>query len=178
MAQNVDMTNLEAQLTSLGAQVEFIAQMLQRGPGESSEESITEERLDELNDFTANIKQATIQLRSYGQRWHNATIVKSEDVRGLERREEEIEHKKEVVRQKQAYMAEQEELQKAKAADISKEGELLKAKAADISKEEELLKAKAAEIAKKEELLEQKTRERDAEMKDKASKLNEREALI
>ena len=73
--------------------MEHIVQLLQRGPAESYKKSFAEGGPDELDDFTASIKQATTQLRSFSQRWHNATIVKSEDVRRLERREEEIEHK-------------------------------------------------------------------------------------
>ena len=98
--------------------MEHIAQLLQRGPAESSKKSITEEGPDELDDFTANIKQATTQLRLFSQRWHNATITKSGDVRRLERRGEEIEREEELLRQKTGHMAEQEELLKHKADDI------------------------------------------------------------
>ena len=55
MAQDVDTANLEARLTTLGSQVEHLAQILPR-PGVSSEESTTEGWLDELNDFTAEMR--------------------------------------------------------------------------------------------------------------------------
>ena len=167
MAQNVDMTKLEAQLSRLEGLSGHITQLLQSGAGEPSAESITDDLLYELNDFSTNIKQATTQLRSYSQRWRDATVVKSEDVKRLERREEKIELEEDLLRQKQADMAEQEEL--------------LKQKTAEMTLREELLKLKASGITMREELLEQKTRamnERDARMAEKSSKLSERETLI
>lgn len=133
MAQIVDMANLEARLTTLGSQVEHLAQIVQKGT-EVSEESITDDWMDELNGFTADIKQTRTQLCSFSQRWHDATIVKSEDVTRLERREEEIKMKEELLEQKTAEMTKREELLEQKAAEMTKKQELWEQKAAEVTK--------------------------------------------
>ena len=56
----------------LGSQVDHLAQILQRGS--AAERSFTEGKLDELNDFAADIKQAKAQLSSFSQRWQAATL--------------------------------------------------------------------------------------------------------
>lgn len=191
MAQKVDMTKLEAQLTRLEGLSGHITQLLQSGAGEPSAES-NADLLWELNDFSTNIKQATTELRSYSQRWRDATIAKSEDVTHLERREAEIREEQELLTHNAAEVMRREQLLKESTAEMAKtemllehrtaqmttKEELLEYRAAGMTKEEELLKHKAAEMSKKEEALEQKTREREAKMKEKSSKLNEREAIM
>ena len=106
MAQDVDMANLEARLTTLGSQVEHLAQILPR-PGVSSEESTTEGWLDELNNFMAEMRQARTQLSSFS------------------RREEEITEREELLEQKEAEIKKREELLKQEVAEIEKIEELL-----------------------------------------------------
>ena len=156
MAQSVDMANWEARLTTLGSQVEYLAQILQIRPGNPSEESITEESLDELNDFTADIKQARTQLNSFSQRWHDATVVKSEDVRRLEKREEEIEMKEGLLDQR---TAEIEELLKQRAADIAEREELLEQKTRAINEREEIVRSREETLVHDHESLERRQQE-------------------
>ena len=150
MAQNGDMASLEARLTTLGCQAEQLLQILQRVPKTTSEPSLLDDWPDKLNNFMEDIKQASTRLSSFSQRCHDATIVKSEDFTRVERREEEIKRKEELLEQK--------------AAEIARREELLEQKAAEMTKREE---HRTAEVAKGEELSEQKTRA-----------INEREALI
>ena len=105
MAQDVDTANLEARLTTLGSQVEHLAQILPR-PGVSSEESTTEGWLDELNDFMAEMRQARTQLSCFSRR-------------------EEIRKREKLLEQKEAEMTKREELLKQEVAEIEKIEELL-----------------------------------------------------
>lgn len=106
MAQSEDMANLEARLTRLGSQVEHLAQILPQ-PRVSSEESTTDGWLDELNNFTADIKQARTQLSS------------------ISRREEEMTKKEELLKQKAAEMTKREELLEQKAVMIRRQEDRL-----------------------------------------------------
>ena len=119
-------------MTTLASEVECLAQILQRRPGKPSEESITEESLDELKDFTAGLKQVSTEISSFSQRWQDVT------------------HKEELLEQKEVEMRRREELSESKTAEITKGQELLEQRTADIMKREELLKQKEAEMAKKE----------------------------
>ena len=133
MAQIADMTNLEARLTTLASEVESLGQILQRVHEQSSEEvSRLVDWQDEMDDFTAGLKQASTELSSFSQRWQDAT------------------HKEELLEQKEAEMRRREELLESKTAQITKGQELLEQRTADMMKREELLKQKEAEMAEKE----------------------------
>ena len=126
-------------MTTLASEVESLGQILQRVHEQSSEEvSRLVDWQDEMNDFTAGLKQASTELSSFSQRWQDAT------------------HKEELLEQKEAEMTRREELLESKTAEITEGQELLEQRTADITKREELLKQKEAEMAKREELLEQK----------------------
>ncbi len=181
MAQIADMTSLEARLTALGSQVEQLAQILQRVPGMASKRSTLDDWQVQLNGFTAEIKQTSTQLSSFRERWHDATIVKSEDVTRLERREEEVKMEEELLEQKAAEMTKGEELLKQRTADITKGQELLEQKAAEMTKREELLEQRVAEVTKRGELLDQMATEmtKRGELLDQETRtINEREKII
>ena len=145
MAQIADMTNLEARLTTLASEVESLGQILRRVHEHSSEEvSRLVDWQDEMDDFTAGLKQASTELSSFSQRWQDAT------------------HKEELLEQKEAEMRRREELLESKTAEITKGQELLEQRTADIVKREELLKQKEAEMVKREELLEMQVAEANA----------------
>lgn len=175
MAQNVDMTKLEAQLTRLEGLSGHISQLLESDAGGSY---LPVDLKWELNDFSSNIKQATTELQSYSQRWRDATIAKSEDVTRLERREAEIREEQELLTHNAAEVTRREQLLKESTAEMAKKEMLLEHRTAQMATKEELLQHRAAEMSKKEEALEQKTREREAKMKERSSKLNEREAIM
>ena len=181
MAQTGNMANLEARLTTLGCQVEQLAQMLERVPRVSSEISTLYTWQDELSDFTAKIKQTSTELSSFRERWHDATIVKSEDVTRLERREEEIKMKEELLEQEAAEITKREKLLEQRTADLSKGQELLEQKAAEMTKREELLEQRAEEMTKRGELLDQMAAEmtKRGELLDQETRaINEREEII
>ena len=123
MAQIADMTSLEARLTTLGFQMKHLRQILQRVHklGVSPEESVFVFWQDELNDFTADIKQASTQLSSFSQRCQDATSKE----KSLEQKEAEMMKEQELLEQKAAKMTKREELLEQKAAEMMKKQELL-----------------------------------------------------
>ena len=136
-------------MSTLGSQVEHLAQILQRGS--AAERSVTEGRLDELNDFAADIKQAKAQLISCSQRWQDATFKEE----SLEQREAEMKKREELLEQKTAETTREQELLEQKAAEMTKREELLERKAAEMTRREELLEQRTADVTKREELSEQ-----------------------
>ena len=120
-------------MTTLTFEMGSMGQVLHRVQESASEE--VARLLDwqnKMDDFTANLKQASTELRSFSQRWQDAT------------------HKEELLKQKEVEMRRREELSESKTAEITKGQELLEQRTADIMKREELLKQKEAEMAKKE----------------------------
>ena len=123
MAQIEDMANLEAQLTTLGSLVEHLAQTMKSVPESSSERSNIDGWLDEMNDFTANMKQARTQLSSCTQRWHDANI-------------------EELLGQKEAEMKKREELLEQRIAGITRREQLLEQRTRAVNEREEMIRRK------------------------------------
>ena len=123
MAQIGDMANLDAQLTTLGSLVEHLAEVLKSVPESSSERSIIDGWQDEMNDFTANMKQARTQISSCTQRWHDANI-------------------EELLGQKEAEMKKREELLEQRIAGITKREQLLEQRTRAVNEREEMIRRK------------------------------------
>ena len=166
MAQNRDMANLEARLTTLGSQVEHLAQIVSHAGVSSEDDWMTNDWMDRMNDFMEDMKQAKTKLSSFSR---------------LERREENVETKEESLVREAAQMTKREELLNQMTADITKRQELSEQKAAEITKREELLEQNAAEMKKRGELLDHRAAEilkGEGLLEQKTKAINEREALI
>ena len=133
MAQNRDMANLEARLTTLGSQVEHLAQKVPQAGVSSEDDWMTNEWMDQMNDFMEVMKQAKTRLSSFSR---------------LERREKNVETKEESLVREAAQMTKREELLNQMTANIIKRQELLEQNAAEMKKRGELLDHRAAEILK------------------------------
>ena len=151
MAQNVDMTKLDAQLSRLEGLSGQITQLLPSAAGEFLAGLNADRLLRELDDFSTSIKQATTELRSYSQRWRDAIIAKSEDVTRLERREAEIREREELLTHDAAAVTRKEELLQESTAEMSGKEVLLEHKTAQITMKEELLELRAAGVTREEE---------------------------
>lgn len=166
MAENRDMANLEARLTTLGSQVEHLAEIVPQAGVSSEDDWMTNDWMDRINDFMEVMKQAKRKLSSFSR---------------LEKREENVETREESLVREAAQMTKREELLSRMTADVTKRQELSEQKAAEITKREELLEQNAAELKKRGELLDHRASEilkGEELLEQKTIAINEREALI